>query len=220
MTHKQAVGGPALRPMALACAAVAMALAGGCASTEDPTRYYQLAPVPPSAPTGEVPDYELVVDTVRLPDELDRTAMVVRQSATQSRVLDDHRWLSPLSDQLTHALVSDLQSALPRAWVRPRDMPGRTARRYGLRIDVEQMALASDASVTLLANWTVLDAKDQVLRRDRASVRVDRTPGTAPVVSDPALPGMDPDALARIASEAVARLAVRIAQTPLLQATP
>ncbi|MES2887342.1 MAG: PqiC family protein [Pseudomonadota bacterium] len=191
-----------------------LGLLGGCASSDDPTRYYQLLPVPVTAPAAAVPAYELVVDTVRLPEELDRAAMVVRHSPTQSRVLDDHRWLSPLSDQLTHTLVSNLQSALPQAWVRLPASPARAQQpRFGLRIEVEQMALSADARVTLVASWTLLDAKNTVLRRDRAALEA-----TAPASSltGTASSGrVDPDALARAASQAVAQLAEQIAQSTL-----
>lgn len=206
-TGRQALAG---RVMVLSLLSL-LWLLSACTSTQDPTRYYQLSPVPITTPAAEIPSYELVVDTVRLPDELDRAAMVVRRSPTQSQVLDAHRWLSPLSDQLTQTLVSDLQSALPQAWVRLRDSPARAQRRYGLRLDVEQLALSADAGVTLVASWTLLDTQDKVLRRDRVALEV-AAPASARLGAVPA-GGTNPDALARAASQAVAQLSERIAQS-------
>jgi uncharacterized lipoprotein YmbA len=177
-----------------------LALAGAC-SSPSPTRYHQLPAVPGPTRTDTAPDArgELVVDTVRIPDALDRPQFVIRQSPTQLRVLDNQRWVSTLSDQLTRALVGDLQGALPQAWVRWREAPGRSGPRHGLRVDVEQLNLGPGTQVELVATWALLDAKERVLRRERLAVQVTAA-------------GTEPEALAPAVSQAVQQFAAGVAR--------
>lgn len=163
------------------------------------TRYHQLSAQTP-ARISPVVSTELLVDTVRLPESLDRLAFVVRQSANQVQVVDTERWVSPLSDQLTRAWIINLQASLGEVWVRSRDTPGRAATRYGLRIEVEQLDMSSEGEVNLGVHWALLDAKERVLRRDRLAVRVQAS-----------TPGMD--GLAAAVSQAVAQVAHEMAGT-------
>ncbi len=173
------------------------------------TRYHQLSARTPLRISPLV-STELVVEAVRLPESLDRLAFVVRQSANRVQVVDTERWVSPLSDQLTRTWIIDLQASLSEAWVRSRDTPGRSSTRYGLRIEVEQLDMTAQGEVNLGVHWALLDAKERVLRRDRAAVHVQAS-----------APGFD--GLAPAVSQAVAQVAREMASTlrhEWLSATP
>ncbi len=209
-TTKTCGPGPSRRRLlGLGLSVPALLLGSGCASQAVPTRYHQLtgaAPVPAAQPVRG----ELVVDAVRVPEALDRPQFVMRQGATQVRVLDDQRWVSPLPDQLTRALVGDLQAELPQAWVRAGDAASvggleAGAVRLVLRVDVEHLHLGPGTQVALQAAWALLDARERVLLRERSLLRLDMAEpgpqGVAPAVSQ---------AVARFAAEVAVRVRERL----------
>ena len=146
--------------------AVAFALAG-CAA-DLPTHYYEISAL--SSPAGAThPGAELFVAEIRVPDAVSRSEMVIQRTAHESDVLDGQQWLSPMDEQIRRAVVSDLQADLPDLWVTRAPSTRGAAKRYTLRIEVQQVTLTKGGVARIVATWTIEDDADRTLRRERGT---------------------------------------------------
>ena len=146
--------------------AVAFALAG-CAA-DLPTHYYEISAL--SSPAGAThPGAELFVAEIRVPDAVSRSEMVIQRTAHESDVLDGQRWLSPMDEQIRRAVISDLQADLPDLWVTRARSTRVAAKRYTLRIEVQQVTLTKGGVARIVAAWTIEDDADRTLRRERGT---------------------------------------------------
>ena len=172
-------------------------------------RYYRL--VYPSSETNgaggaaapaEV-KYELVVGSVQIPESINRPQLVVQKSATESVISDDQRWVAPLDEQIAQAVIANLRSQLPGAWLASSAtasaLPAQGLPRYHLKIQVEQLLMLGGDKVELEATWVLQDAGRKMLKRERTVINV-------PVSG----PGYDP--LAPAVSEAVQQLSAAVAK--------
>lgn len=95
-------------------AAALLLTVASCGGSPD-IRYYTLSAehvavdaVAPNHVSG--PAY--AVDAVVIPDVLDRPQIVLRSGPNSVEVLDDHRWASPLPDQLQRVFTADLSARM------------------------------------------------------------------------------------------------------------
>jgi uncharacterized protein len=92
------------------------ALAGlvsiGAACTSAPIRYYTLIP-PPDKPL-QAAEATVAIDlrVVHIPPELNRSELMVRTGPTETTLLDNERWASPMKDQINDAVRLELQRRL------------------------------------------------------------------------------------------------------------
>jgi uncharacterized protein len=152
----------------LSCAVAAGLVA--CAGAPS-THYYELSV---AAGTSEPPAalYDVVVAAVSIPDALDRTELVVERTATRADILDGHRWVSPLSDQIARTLTADLQAALPLAWVSRTRSVNVKSKRFSVAVDIERLSASKGGQVLLVASWVLQDEGGQLLMRERSLVEV------------------------------------------------
>ncbi|MES2102692.1 MAG: PqiC family protein [Pseudomonadota bacterium] len=187
---------------------LSLAVLAACA-TPATERYYRLVyPSNESSGTGGVTapaeiKYELVVGSVQIPESINRPQLVVQKSATESLISDDQRWVAPLDEQIAQAVIANLRSQLPGAWLASSAtasaLPGQGLPRYHLKIQVEQLLILSGDKVTLEATWVLQDAGRKMLKRERTVINV-------PVSG----PGYDP--LAPAVSDAVQQLSAAVAK--------
>ncbi|MET3118452.1 putative lipoprotein YmbA [Undibacterium sp. GrIS 1.8] len=175
-------------------------------------RYYQLT-YPLNNTSGAQTDdanaakitYELIVADVRIPDSINRNQLVVQKSATESVISDDQRWVALLDEQIGQAVVANLRSQLPGAWIANRvtvsntSAAGQNLPRYHLAIQVAQLLIQSGDKVTLEAIWILQDGSKNTLKRERTVI-------TVPVSGA----GYDP--IAPAVSESVRQLSEQIAK--------
>lgn len=83
----------------------------GCASA--PIHHYTLVPpLAASGATGAPASYAIHVLPVRIPEPLNRLALVVRQGPGEVAVVNTERWAGPLEDEIALALSQNLSQRL------------------------------------------------------------------------------------------------------------
>lgn len=193
----------------LACLGTMPLLLAACASTQTPTRFYELKSEPPEALPAANPGDGSVWELsgrLPLPGALDRDTLVVASGAAGVMPLEGHRWVAPLRDSIPARLAADmaLLRGEGRVWLSPAP-PGVTVSRR-LRVEIDTL-LADEARQTLRlqARWWFTDAT-------ATAPTTAPTTGTADIGI--ALPDPSPDALAAAHRLAIWRLAQRITAAP------
>jgi hypothetical protein len=149
----------------LAAAALSALLLGlaACGSSP-PVQLYQLRAEPPglpdtavvSAPSAVSPPWAL--GRVRLPDYLDRDAILRPQGQAGLSMLKDQQWAEPLRDAVPRLLLQDLARLRGAKAIWHLPLPAGVTVTRELQIDVEQFEAKADGSaVTLAARWLLID---------------------------------------------------------------
>lgn len=159
-----------------------LALMGGAAlaacGSSPPVQLYHLGaepPVPLPVPRPATSDqtWQLLLP-VRVPEYLDREAILLPQGQTGLLALSGHRWAESLRDAVPRVLRQDLTAWLGegRVWTAP--LPAGAVVTRQLRVDI--VALQADAArsaVQLQAGWTVIDPQGRTPpRADAVTLRV------------------------------------------------
>ena len=159
---------PTTCPRRLATSVLAtLALLGACASPAPPARLVQMraatpvpAPALPVASASSAADIWQLMLPLRLPDYLDRDALLVPQGQAGLIPLPGQRWAEPLRDSVPRLLRADLATLLGEArfWSSPLP-PGITAQRQ-LRVDILAFESSADQRAVLLhARWSLVDTR-------------------------------------------------------------
>ena len=190
----------------LTCAGAVPLWLAGCASTQAPTRWYELKSEPPEAVPAPRPGDGAVWELsgrLQLPDALERDTLVVASGAAGVVPLPGHRWVVPLRESIPMRLAADL--ALLRGeglvWLSPAPAGVVVARRLRVAIDT-LVADETRQTLRLRARWWFTN--------DPPST----PPTTGAAEIDTALTDRSPDALAAGHRLALWRLAQRITGTP------
>lgn len=145
-------------------------LAGACASTSPPMRFYLLSPAEePAAPAGGLGDALVVVGPLQMPGYLDRPQIVVRQPDGRFSLREYDRWGEPLDALFTRTLAANLVrlTGSPRIVAFPPPARAAADRRIlgrVVRFDADAGGLA-----TLEVQWSILGADGEAL----VPVRID-----------------------------------------------
>lgn len=141
-----------------------------------PVQLYHLGgepprPLPTPAPSGET--WQLLLP-VRVPEYLDREAILLPQGQTGLLALSGHRWAESLRDAVPRVLQQDLIAWLGpgRVWTAP--LPAGVAVTRQLRVEIVLLqADAARSAVQLQARWTVADPQGRTApRADGVALRV------------------------------------------------
>ena len=144
--------GTALAPLLLALAA--------CGSSP-PVALYRLPSAPPGAasvPAAAAHADLWLVSSVRLPDYLDRDALLWPSGSTGLRGLPGQRWAEPLRDAVPRVLRADLARlrGTDTVWAAP--LPTGLRAQRVLRVEVQTFEAAADArQFDLVARWWLAD---------------------------------------------------------------
>ncbi len=92
-------------------AAVTTVLLAACASA--PMHYYTLLPQGAAAPAGPAAPIAFELLSVSVPAQVDRPQLVVREGGQSVALLESHRWVAPLADEVRDALAAELVQELP-----------------------------------------------------------------------------------------------------------
>ena len=193
---------------ATAWVALLALLLGGCVTRtpQPPPTLYRLpiaSPVnvgPIHVPSGWVWQ---IVGTPRVPEYLDRDALLMPQGDAGLRPMPGHRWAEPLRESVPRVLRQDLSALLgaDRVWNAPVP-PGVTVTRQ-LRLELQLLEATADRkAVRLRARWTLVDPTGKT---PPATDQADLTVSSA---------GSEPDQLVSAHRLALWRLAERIAGVP------
>lgn len=179
-------------PVLLACGL------GACAAT--PTRYYTLLPPPPAAPAAAAAPFQIEVDAVDLPQQVDTQQLVLRTAQGELAPVDTRRWIAPLRDELRDALSAGLSQRLGahdvHGLANAISAQGQPTWRIGVKVQRFESSLGGAARIDAL--WTLRRSDDKAPRLTCASS-----------VSESVGPGYE--ALAEGHQRAVGEIAARIA---------
>lgn len=133
-------------------APIAAALAlGACASA--PTHYYTLIAPAAEAPAATSPGLPFELLPVSVPAQDDQPQLVIRQGGQGVALLDGHRWIAPLGDEIRGALSADLAQALGRPDVT--GLAHEDARVARIKVDVRRFDSQPGGYALLEAAWSV-----------------------------------------------------------------
>ncbi|MBK4736887.1 PqiC family protein [Noviherbaspirillum pedocola] len=163
--------GRALRAVAAAVAGVlSAALIAGC-GTPGPDHFYTLAPPAlASAAPAAAARYTVSVGPVKLPQSVDRPQLVLRESGSQVKILEQHRWAGPLPEEIARSLAASLARQLPDARITTGGNSVPRAGEMSVRLDIERFEASRDNGVTVQGVWTLRqEGVDPVSRQFTAS---------------------------------------------------
>lgn len=128
-----------------------LALLGACASLQPP-RYHTLMPAPGTSAQAPAPAGSLAWEVlpVAIPVGVDQPQWVVRTVDGSLAVLEQERWVAPLSEEIRAAVVQRLTQAFgaPAVSAEPHQ-------RWRVRIDVQRFESAPAKEARLEATWTL-----------------------------------------------------------------
>jgi uncharacterized lipoprotein YmbA len=130
--------------------AAALAL-GACASA--PTHYYTLIAPAAEAPAATSPGLPFELLPVSVPPQDDQPQLVIRQGGQGVALLDGHRWIAPLGDEIRGALSADLAQALGRPDVS--GLAHQDVRVARIKVDVRRFDSQPGGYALLEAAWSV-----------------------------------------------------------------
>ncbi len=140
----------------------------GCGGTSRPTNFFMLSPIIDSqavSPQGE--QISVLVGPVSVPAYLDRDQIISRQSGAEITVFDFDHWAEPLSNNLKRVLITNLSLLLGSDEIYDFDRRNPITTEYQLEVDVFRFDFNEDGKVVLLAFWTILNERGEVLRREK-----------------------------------------------------
>ena len=178
----------------LLVAAVTLLLAA-CASA--PMHYYTLLPPAAGAPASSAAPIAFELLPVSVPAQVDQPQLVVREGGQSVALLEGHRWIAPLADEVRGALDADLVRQLPG-----RDVAGMpTGERPLLQVTVDLRRFESQLGRYALIEgaWSV-----RLLHGAKPAVLA-----CTSQIREPVGPGYD--ALVQGHQRALARLATQVA---------
>ncbi|WP_233983133.1 PqiC family protein [Pectobacterium versatile] len=148
-----------MKRVTLFCQLVVITLLSACSSTQ--VRYHTLlapaspvATLSPMANTTHAALFFIDVLPVGVPAQIDTSQLVIRQGDSGAVVLDNDRWLSPLSEEIRTALSADLTQRLNTQdvsdLVRSADTPV-----VRIHLQVRRFDSWPSQSVTFDADWSL-----------------------------------------------------------------
>ena len=177
----------------------------GCAGSSPPQQLVYLRTPSPAAPAAAAKASALtwqLMLPVRVPDYLDRDAVLVPQGQSGLQAVSGYRWAEPLRESVPRVLRQDLATLLGEARVWTAPVPAGLVLQRQLR--VELLALEANAErtgVVLRARWAIVDPA------------AGGTPRADAVTLDVASKGSDVDSLVAAHREAMWQLAQRIVES-------
>ena len=129
--------------------ALAWLVSVGAACTSAPIRYYTLTPPPDKALPAAETTLAIEVRVVHIPPQLNRSELMVRTGPTETTLLDNERWASPMKDEIKDAVRLELQ----------RRLGGMTGlhpsfTKLALDIDVQRLEAELGRYALLEASWS------------------------------------------------------------------
>jgi uncharacterized lipoprotein YmbA len=148
-------------------------LAMVAACTSAPIHYHTLVPAPVDGGTAPRPSpYRVEIAAVKIPAQVDRPELVVRQRDGQIALLENEHWIAPLTDELRSALSIELARRLSVADAHD---PVRDPGPMTVHIEIERFESAPGDYTLVEAFWRLRTSsiQDDVLAcRSQAYERV------------------------------------------------
>lgn len=147
-------------------------LLAACASSAPPAQLYHLRSAPPlaaPAPVAPARGPWQLLHPVRLPDYLDRDAILVPRGQAGLATLSGHRWAEPLAEGVPRVLRQDLALLLGEAALSPATAPAQAQ----LRLEISSFeATPERRAVQLQARWSLQTGGGAPVRSNGTRIEV------------------------------------------------
>lgn len=147
------------------CIGVASVVLAAC-STQAPPRFHSLMSPAASVRVAAGPSataWQLL--PVSIPAQVDQPQFVVRRADDTLAVLEQERWIAPLTDEIRAALLEQMAATLGSPGTTP--APGR--KDWRIAVDVQRFDSTPGRS-TLVAQWVLLAGGDAPVLRCRSVI--------------------------------------------------
>jgi uncharacterized lipoprotein YmbA len=135
--------------------------------TSKPTSFYLLSPVAGQdagpGPSSQDRCLTVGVGPIELPDYLDRPQIVTQEGENRIHLAEFHQWAEPLGKTISRVLEENLSKLLCVQQAVFFPQRGSTGVDYRVRVNVIRFLGQSDGSVSLVAQWSVLEGQDDKL---------------------------------------------------------
>ncbi len=139
--------------LALPVAVFALALLGGCAASPA-ARFYTLSASQPPEQVRTANPVNIAVDSVSVPELVDRPQLVLKVDANEVRIDEFARWAEPLKSEIPRVLAADLTQFIPGAIVSGYPQRADPAA-YRVSVDVQTFDSMPGDAVTVAVLWSV-----------------------------------------------------------------
>lgn len=140
----------------------------GCGGTSKPTDFFMLSPIMDAqavSPQGR--QISVLVGPVTIPAYLDRDQIISRQTGVEITVFDFDHWAEPLSSNLKRIFITNLSLLLGTDEIYDFDRRNPITTDYQLEVDIYRFDFNKDGKAVLLAFWTILNQRGELLRREK-----------------------------------------------------
>lgn len=114
------------------------------------------------------------VGPITLAEYIDRSNLVMAESANQLAVAEDHRWAGDLAASITRVTAANLGRQLNTGNVRSYPWQGDDGIRYQVTLDIRQFHGGADGYAVIEAGWRAYSLPDRKIKASRTFV--DREP--------------------------------------------
>ncbi len=159
---------------------LSLALTGCLGGQSPPTNFYMLSPLSPpqseTFPASTEARIHIGLETVVVAEYLNRSEIVVNLDNTIYQLADFNKWAEPLSDNLSRVLEENLTRLLQADSISV-SFASESSIPFDYRLEVDVLRLDGNLGdqVTLVAQWTLLDAEEDDLKLMRRSEYQEQT---------------------------------------------
>jgi len=166
-------------------AVIVLLLLSGCISVPDSPspRFYTLQPIKEagSADIGDAASLDgavVGIGPVTLPEYYSRPQIVTRKSDNTIEFAQFDRWAEPLDKSIGRVLGNNFSVLLPKLNIELFPWHGAIPIKYQVIMEVIQLECRLDGEAVLLMQWSVFDARKELLFAKRSEYRTPVGPHT------------------------------------------
>ncbi|WP_233233901.1 membrane integrity-associated transporter subunit PqiC [Bordetella sp. LUAb4] len=136
-------------------AAVSLSIALSACTSTPPAQFYTLNAQTPQANVQATTPMRIVIDSVSVPELVDRPQFVLRTGPAQVRIDEFSRWAEPLKEQIARVLAADLAQSFPGALVSTSARWDEHGPSYRVSVEIQTFESVPGNTATIAALWTI-----------------------------------------------------------------
>lgn len=169
-----------LKPTTILVIGIAILLLSACGKTA-PTHFYILHPMSDAGKTSPVAmndNISIALSPVKMPEHLNRSQIVTRQSRHQVKVDEFNRWAEPLDSSFTLILAENLSILLDTDKISVLNRLKHTPFDYQISVTVIRFDGQMGGDATLICRWSLYGGKE------KTPLTIQRSSITQPIKGD------------------------------------
>jgi len=148
----------------------------GCAGKSAPTQFYMLGPVMSdeveSHPANSTSTVYITLDTVEIPEYLNRPQIVTHVDRAEYQIDEFHRWMEPLQDNLTRVIANHLSVLLNPKGIDILYTARPVKTNYTIVVQILRMEGKLGKVMFLDARWSFFDQQNETPVVTKRFVRI------------------------------------------------